>query len=437
MKRKRNLKEEIEPHLYLDADKPKIYRKQKSRTKSVLKWVGIGLLVLIVILAGGGYLWLKSKESQMRLPEVEKALNKKTKNEPITTLVMGTDEGSVPGETHARADIIMLVSVNPENNKAAVISIPRDTRCQIPGHKGYNKINAAYALGGAELTVATVRSITSLPINHFAVVNFQSFKEIVDAIGGVPLHIDVPIHDKYAGDVPAGDVILNGDQALALARARHDPKAVPRGDLDRIENQRKLLNAMLSKVASERNALKLKQLVEVVAKNVKTDLAFTEMYSLGNKLKGIGTDKVEMATAPGESKIIGGTWYYVIDTNAFKSMLQAFQSSASLSDAQAKDDSPRSSVRVAVLNGCGKPNVASSIADSFLKLGYKEVKYGNAKSRYSKTTIYYSDNESSLAGIVAADLPGSKEPVLLESNQLVATHKVDVLVVLGSDYRED
>lgn len=106
------------------------------------------LIIILVILFVWGYVWLKSKESMMKVAGVNQALDAKQKNQPVTTLVMGIDRGSVPGEIESRSDIMMLVSYNPNNKKSAVISIPRDSRVQIPGRKGYSKINAAHAYGG-------------------------------------------------------------------------------------------------------------------------------------------------------------------------------------------------------------------------------------------------------------------------------------------------
>lgn len=439
MNRKNDRNEE--PTLYLNGDKPKIYRRRKIRWLSVLKWSALALVVVLIAVFIWGYIWLKTKESQMKIPGAEESLSDKREGQPVTTLVMGVDKGSVEGdESVARADILMLVSVDPDSGKAAVISIPRDTRCTIPGYEGYHKINAAYAFGGPTLQIETVKAFTGVDINHFVVMDFEGFKHIVDAIGGVPMHIDVAINDPYAGNVPAGDVNLDGEQALALVRARHDVNAVPAGDLDRIKNQRMFLQAMLSKVSGQRNPFKIKQLVDVASENIKTDLSFTEMLSLGRKLQGAGEESLNMATAPGTPKIIGGVWYYIVDMDAFNEMLAGFESESEVDPDNGEEQSEtesegRSEITIAVLNGAGVSRLAASVAEDLEEEGYTDVRTGNAASGYERTTVYYASGNSSKAGKVASDLNGVEEPYMEQSDELTGEYGVEVLVVLGSDYR--
>ncbi|MBN1290146.1 MAG: LCP family protein [Actinobacteria bacterium] len=425
--------------LYLDGDRPRIHRGRKSRWKTVLKWGSLGLAVLLFTLFVVTFIWLKSKESRMKISGVEDTLDNRKKGEPVNTLVLGVDRGSVPGEDEeaCRSDIMMLVSVDSSSGKAAVISIPRDTRVTVPGKDGYQKINAAHAIGGPELAIKTVKEFTGLDINHYAIIDFEGFRHIVDAIGGVPMHIDVAIHDKYAGDLEAGDRLLDGNMALTLVRARHDVDAVPAGDLSRVQNQRKFIQAMLSELAGERSPFKIKKIIDAASENVKTDLSFLEMLSLGRQLRG-GEDRVQMATVPGEPKTISGGWYYIVDEAAFKQLLADFRSKTEVEGHEAeKDDNAsllRGEINLAVLNGSGVSRLASSIAEELQKIGYSRIETGNSKSLYNKTTIYYSGTDSSKAGLVAGDLGGIEEPKLESGNALTADYGVDVLVVLGKDY---
>lgn len=439
MKKLKQTAPEEEPEFYPDGDEPTIYRRRRFRWKPVLKWGSLALAALLLVLFILGYAWVKSKESNMRLQDVAGALDKKQKGRPVTTLVMGVDRGSVEGETGpGRSDIMMLVSVSSDGKKSAVISIPRDARVAIPGRRGYDKINAAHAYGGAELAIETVREFTGLDINHFVEIDFEGFKHIVNAIGGVPMHVDKAINDKYAGDVPAGDVVLSGDQALALVRARHDRSAVPAGDLDRVQNQRKFVQAMLQAVSRQRNPFRIKRLIEAASENIKTDLTFTDMLLLGRKLQGAGPDGMVMATAPGQPKVIGGTWYYIVDTEEFEELLSTFRSAVGVTEdggSTPTADSPaRSSVRVKVLNGTGAAGLASTVSKELEQKGYAVASSGNAKSAYEETTLYYAEGESAGAGMVAEDMGGAEEPVMKSNSSITGGHGVDVLVVLGADY---
>ena len=428
--------------MYLDGDQPRLYRRRRVRWKLVLMWASLVIVALLIGIFVWGYIWLKGEESRMRVTGVESALSPPKKGQPVTTLVIGVDRGSVKGEGGSgRSDIVMLVSVSSDGKKAAVISIPRDTRVMIPGDKGYNKIHAAHAYGGTKQAIETVRAFTGLDINHFVEIDFNGFKHIVNAIGGVPMHIDRAIDDKYAGKVPAGDVVLNGDQALTLARARYDVEAVPEGDLGRVKNQQKFLQAMLTTVSHQRNPFRLVKLVDATSKNVKTDLTFTDMFSLGLKLRGIGTGKVQMTTAPGQPKVIGGVWYYIVDAEAFQRLLSSFESRSEVEVVEQKkpevSTSARGDISVAVFNGARVQGLATTVGKELEGKGYPDVARANSESAYSKTTIYYSDENSSKAGTVAADLEGAEEPLLQRNDDLTSEYEVDVVVVLGSDYQTD
>ena len=287
-----------------------------GRTKGRRRWpwiVGACVLVLLLLVIGLGlwfYISLKAKEPRMKVAGMDTVL-KPVNGGPDTTLIMGVDRGSVPGEEGpGRSDVMMLVTVAPDGNYGGIISIPRDSRVKIAGYKGYNKINAAHAFGGPKLAIQTVEDVTGLNVNHFVELDFNGFKDIVNAVGGVHLYIPHAIHDKYAGDVPAGDVVLNGDQALALVRARYDVKAVPNGDLDREKNQRAFIDAFLSSVAHQRNPFTILKIADVVSKNAKTDLSFYKMFTLGSKLQSLKNGKLARAQVPGAPKTMGGVVFH-------------------------------------------------------------------------------------------------------------------------------
>jgi LCP family protein required for cell wall assembly len=401
--------------------------------------VGASVLVLVVIAVCLGlwfFLALKSKESRMRVASVDSVL-KPVGGGPETTLIMGTDHGSVPGEEGpGRSDVMMLVTVAPDGKSAGFISIPRDSRVQIPGHKGYDKINAAHAYGGPKLAIKTVENVTGLDVNHYVEINFNGFKEIVNALGGVRMNIPHAIHDIYAGDVPAGDVVLNGDQALALVRARHDVTAVPNGDVDRTKNQRAFIEAMLSTVAHQRNPFTVLKVADAVSKNVTTDLTFWRMFNLGRKLQSLKKDgKLETVIAPGQPKTINRVWYYILDTQQFEQILSRFRSGAqaavqTTSSEQSTTDPAE--VRLKVLNGTRTRGVATSVSKKLAGKGYERITTGNSMSRYGRTTVYYSPGYEQAAQKVASDVGGAS--TIVQNEGVTTSYESDVVVVIGSDH---
>jgi LCP family protein required for cell wall assembly len=157
-------------------------------------------------------------------------------------LATGGDIGS------GRTDTILLIHV-PEfrsSTPTTMVSIPRDSYLPIPGH-GKDKVNSAFAMGGAPLLTQTVEHATGLRLDHYAEIGFGGFAGLVDALGGVTMCPTAPIDDPLAGiDLPAGCQKLNGRNALGYVRTRDTPRA----DLDRMVNQRQFLSALLHRAAS-------------------------------------------------------------------------------------------------------------------------------------------------------------------------------------------
>jgi LCP family protein required for cell wall assembly len=157
----------------------------------------------------------------------------------------GTGGVDADGTSGARTDTIMLLH-KPRSGPAALISIPRDTYAEIPGHKA-NKINAAYALGGAPLLVQSAEALSGLTVDHYVEVGFGSVSEIVDATGGVELCLDYDVDDERSDlQWTAGCHLADGPTAVAFSRMRY---ADPQGDIGRAERQRQVIQAVAGKVA--------------------------------------------------------------------------------------------------------------------------------------------------------------------------------------------
>ncbi len=208
--------------------------------------------------------------------------------QPMNVLVMGVDKRPV-NSTEAqvegtRADTLMLVQVTPDNGKVELLSIPRDLFVEIrPGYK--DRINAAYSYGGVEGTVKAVKNYTGLPIHHYAVVDFEGFEDVVNAMGGLPL-------DLEAGQYPPGWPLepglhtLKGHKALVYARYRKTAG----GDLDRIQRQQEVVAALRSEAFDWSTVTELPGIMKTVNSNVETDLGLGEMFSLSRTLLKSGRD---------------------------------------------------------------------------------------------------------------------------------------------------
>lgn len=223
------------------AARPDGFRVRKGRVAGL-----VAVLVLVLLLAWpvGLLIWANGK-----IQHVE-ALSGAEGTPGTTYLLAGSDARGSGGvddaTTGARTDTILLLH-DPTSGPTALISIPRDTYAEIPG-EGNNKINAAYAWGGAPLLVKTVEQLTGLTVDHYAEVGFGSVQEIVDAVGGVRLCLDYDVDDEKSKLTwTAGCHTVGGKTAIAFSRMRYSD---PKGDIGRAERQRQLIGALTQQVAN-------------------------------------------------------------------------------------------------------------------------------------------------------------------------------------------
>ena len=206
-------------------------------------------------------------------------------DEPLTVLVLGVDrrplDSAEPQVVGSRSDTIMLVRVVPGTGQVKLLSIPRDLLVEVePGVE--DRINAAYSYGGVEQARRVVQAFTGIPIDRYAIVDFEGFSEIVDAVGGVEVVVEGELPPKHG--IEEGMQTLSGEQALFYARWR----GTAGGDLDRIEHQQQLVAALRSKALEWDTATRLPEIMNLMDENVETNLGFGEALSLGRILIGHG-----------------------------------------------------------------------------------------------------------------------------------------------------
>ena len=241
------------------------------------RWVGVGLLVLVVLLVVWGvasYLAVSSgvSEANGRVPAgVKRQLATKDGlliSTPTTILVLGTDGGRQKGRAGAnRSDSIMLIRTDPGKKRLAFLSIPRDLQVEIP-EVGVAKINAANQIGGPALALRTVKDLTGLPVNHVVFVDFDRFRELIDAVGGIDVVVPRKIRSdrfdcpyktaKRCAEWPGwrfakGKQHMDGQRALVYSRIRHNLLDPAENDFTRARRQQDVVEATLNKVTSVRH----------------------------------------------------------------------------------------------------------------------------------------------------------------------------------------
>jgi LCP family protein required for cell wall assembly len=199
-----------------------------------------------------------------------------------------------------RADTIMLVHLPADRDRAYLVSFPRDAWVPIQGH-GKAKLNAAFSFGGPPLLIATIEGLTGVRVDHVAILDFEGFKSMADALGGVNVRVVGTVRDPARQVVwPAGTHHLDGARALDFVRQRHN---LPGGDLGRIKRQQAFLKALAGQVVEGgtlANPLKLNALLEAFTKAVSVDesLTISRLRSLALQFRSVRTGDVVFATAP-------------------------------------------------------------------------------------------------------------------------------------------
>jgi LCP family protein required for cell wall assembly len=231
-------------------------------------------------------------------------------------LFLGVDASENPKDlwTGTRTDTIILINIDPRTKSVNALSIPRDSKVYLPRNNGVNKINAAHAIGGVEMTKKTVEDTLGVHVDRYIMVHDSAVKAIVDAMDGVDIYVEKPMHynDYSAGlhiNFAKGDQHLNGQQAVEYLRFRHDAL----GDIGRTQRQQWLLRSLLTKIKQPSTITKIPDIISVAKKYVKTDMSFYEMTQYAALAKHVDMDKVEIAMLPGGPNQKGYISYWILD----------------------------------------------------------------------------------------------------------------------------
>ncbi len=310
------------------ADEPR-HQARSTRRRRILKWTAIVLAVVVLSVAAIGLILYKKLEGNITAydpPDLGTNQPVKPKvegpKEPLNVLILGSDnrDGTkIGGETPGLSDTTILLHLSADRRRAYGVSIPRDAMVERPDCRskdgkstvpgGRTQFNAAYAVGGPGCTIKTVQAITNIKIDHYVVINFAGFKDMVNAINGVRVCVPEEVNDNVGHiHLPAGTYKVTGEQALDYVRVRHDI-GIANGDIGRMKRQQSFIAAMVEKVVSKgtlTNPARLYRFLNAATKSLTTDSGFAhlrELASLGTSLKNIGLDNVQFITVPNEAYV--------------------------------------------------------------------------------------------------------------------------------------
>ena len=308
----------------MDLQTVRLYTmKKKRKANKALRFLNIILISLILSLAAvsGVYcakLYTTPNSDFVELFTDGTLEEVQISKEKCNILIMGTDKEGL------RTDVMMLAQIDPENGRATVMSIPRDTLVQYGGRN--RKITEVHSVGlrkgkqyGAEAAILAVKELTGIPIHHFVKVNIKAFNDCIDELGGV--EFDVPRRMKYKDeyqdldiDLYPGVQILDGNKAEQLIRFRY---GYTNGDLDRIKVQQDFIRALVDQKLQLKYIGRIDDIYGILSENMETSMAPADMLQCSKQLLDIGTENVITITMPGAPKDIAGGSYVVANREEF------------------------------------------------------------------------------------------------------------------------
>jgi LCP family protein required for cell wall assembly len=370
----------------------------------------------------------------------------------VNVLIMGLDyrdwEG---GQGVPRTDTMILLSIDPVSQTAAMLSIPRDLWVQIPGFE-HNRINTAYQIGevyevpggGPQLAMKTVEQLLGLEIQYYAQVDFAAFERFIDEIGGVKVDVQdaikiAPLGNKPPRMLQPGIQVLPGELALAYARARNTEGA----DFDRAQRQQQIIMAIRNRLLHHNTLLTLisnaPALYDELSEGIHTNLTLEQVIQLSWFAAQIPEENIKRGTIGTEQVIIGTTADgqqvlkpIPLSIRTLRDELFTTYGSANpaMAGADPRDLMLAEGAKVAVFNGTSTPGLAASSANNLKSEGVTIVQAGNALNLYSYTTITdHTGNPHTLRFLV--DLLG------ISTNQIIHNYdpysEIDVVIVLGNE----
>jgi LCP family protein required for cell wall assembly len=414
--------------------------------------VGGGLLLaFLVVAATAGYGYVHYRFGQIRSVKVP-GLHESASGRPFNLLVVGSDSregledadgrryGNVAGQ---RNDTTLVVRVEPDRKRVSMLSIPRDLVVPIAG-AGENRINAAFTGGPGQL-VKTIEQNFGIPIHHYVLVDFDGFRAIVDALGGIDVRFPYPSRDLKSGlDIrEAGCHHLSGAPALALARSRYFAYQVdgawhsdPLADLGRIRRQQAFLQS-LTKAALDKgltNPVRANAFVGSLVHEVTKDSALRvgDVIRTGAAFRSFSPSKLATYTLP----VTVATDHPLGDVLLLKqpdagTVVDRFLGRAS---APAPTGTPGAAApantQVTVLNALGTDGLAATTATKLRQSGYRIATVGNAPAAdLARSQIAYAPGHLADAKALAGTLVGGAS--LLEDPSLTASQ---LTLILGPGF---
>ncbi|HEV8115801.1 MAG TPA: LCP family protein [Acidimicrobiales bacterium] len=454
-----------------DEAAPEVVPERPARAHPLRHRIAVGFTVFLaaaVLLVGAGVGYAAVQNSRLeKIDSLNRGKNapltKVAKGEPVNILVVGNDSrafakdakdkkafGAKEVGDSQRSDTMMVMRLDPKNDRATVLSIARDLYVDIEGG-GKGRINEAFAKKGEpskadpDRLVRTIKSNFGITINHYIEIDFGGFREVVNAIGGVKVHFPFPARDEFSGlgVNSTGCVQLDGPAALAYVRSRHYEFKTAKGwqsegtgDLGRIKRQQDFIKRVLRKSVADglTNPVTAAKLIEAGIDNVRVDGAFGvgDMKSLASQLRDLNDGRLAFVALTGDPVKIDGADVLKLNPVKAAEVLGAFGVKLPGPTATTRRGATGAAIPagtdVVLYNGSGRNGLVVQVQGDLQRLGVKASSGGNGEAA-TATEVRYRAGGESAAQAVGGYLGGEVE--------LVADRTVkagEVVVLLGRSF---
>ncbi|MBO0693091.1 MAG: LCP family protein, partial [Acidimicrobiaceae bacterium] len=451
----------------------------RFRPGSARRWprrmlIGTNVFVALCILAVGSVLgYVKYRFGQINIQTIEglRGGGATPVTQPFTLLVVGSDTRNLTGSDNAqfgsqadaggqRSDTMLLVRVVPTVHQMTILSIPRDLWVPIPG-MGDQRINSAFNTGPS-LLIKTITTDLGIPVDHYAEVNFDTFRQITDAVGGVKFWFPTPAKDPFSllNVGTAGCVNLTGDQALGFVRSRHYEyfqngqwNFEAESDLARIQRQQAFMKKMIKKAEGQfTNPIALNGIIAGITKNLTVDQGFTTGFMLGlaRQLRSVDAAAIPAETLPTFPEVVGGADVLGLQQPQARQMIAAFNAlgttpaaggttpaaggttgaSSGSASGTAAPVSP-SSVAIEVANGSGVTGQATQAVADLKTLGYNASVDATPGSGFTNNVIRYAPDSKAAAVQLQGQLGGGAN---LDEDSSLTPSPFNLKLITGSHW---
>ena len=440
--------------------------KSKETKKKRKIWKKVLIVIVLILLGASGVFAYKVHINGGGTKGIlSTVLDTKKDVGEFRCLVLGisTDEkGSL------LTDTIMIASYNPQTQKAALVSVPRDTYTGKNTAKAtaYEKINALYSRKEDPQTVLdAVNNLTGLDLQYYVIVKTEAFIKLVDAIGEVTFNVPIDMnYDDTSQDLhihlKAGEQKLDGDKAEQLVRFRHNnngtsyPDEYGNNDLGRMRTQREFIMAVIKQTAKVENITKLGQILDVAKENVITNIDFDVAKDYIPYIVEFNTDNLETAALPGttpdwsktnnvsicvldkvETKILINQMFELEDeeetssntTNTTNSTKNAISNTTNTTSSTTNKSS---NIKIEILNGTGSGNNLQKVTEKLKAKGFNVSRTGTTNET-NKTVII---NKKSVSETIMKDIKQAVGVGTISNVESGKSSKVDITIIIGKDY---